>query len=94
MTVHGLTSIDHDRRIGKRSPTQSLEIERALYSSGEWYAAEFGATGDWGVAHPAWGTAFLSPEWVLTNLCPRWRVLEFATGRNADNQDAYVLQRA
>ena len=93
MTTHGLTSIDFYQRADERSPAQSLEIERALYSSGAWYAAEFGDQGDWGVAHPAWGTAFLSPEWVLTNLCPRWRVLEFAPGRNADNQDVYVLER-
>jgi len=30
---------------------------------------------------------------MLTQLCPRWRVLEFAPGRNQDNQDVYVLQR-
>jgi hypothetical protein len=31
---------------------------------------------------------------MLTHLCPRWRVLELAPGRNQENQDVYVLQRA
>jgi hypothetical protein len=77
-----------------RSPEQSAEIERALYSSGTWFAAEFGKEGDWGVVNPSWGSTFLSPEWVLVNLCPQWRVLEFAPGRNAANQDIYVVERS
>ena len=93
-TTHGLMSIEHLHSHGVRSLEQSLEIERALYSSGTWYAEEFGEQGDWGVVNPSWGTAFLSPEWVLMNLCPRWRVAEFAPGRNAANQDVYVLQRS
>ncbi len=93
-TTHGLTSIDVIcTQRGARSMEQSLEIERALYSSGAWFAAEFGEQGDWGVVNPNWGTAFLSPEWVLVNLCPGWRVLEYAPGRNQSNQDVYVLER-
>ncbi len=93
-TTHGLTSVDHYLKAGLRSSEQSHEIERALYRRGAWYAAEFGEKGDWGVTDPGWGTAFLSPEWLLTQLCPRWRVVEFAPGRNQDNQDVYVLQPA
>lgn len=93
MTTHGLSSVDYCLEAGLRTPAQSLEIEHALYSSGAWFAAEFGEQGDWGVVNPSWGTAFLSPEWVLANLCPRWRVLEYAPGRNQRNQDVYVLQR-
>jgi hypothetical protein len=72
---------------------QSLEIRDALYRDGCWYAPEFGDEGDWGVVNPEWGTAFLSPEWMLTELPPQWRVLEFAAGRNQENQDVYVLER-
>ena len=56
------------------------------------FTDEFGETGDWGVVNPAWGSAFVSPEWLLSKLCPTWRVLEFAPGRNQVNQDVYVLQ--
>lgn len=93
VTTHGLASIEHYLEAGSRWPAQALEIQRALYSSGSWFAAEFGEQGDWGVINPAWGTAFLSPEWMLANLCPRWRVLEFSPGRNQQNQDIYVLER-
>jgi SAM-dependent methyltransferase len=93
LTTHGLTSVGYYATLGLRTPEQSSEIADALYRRGWWYAPEFGAEGDWGVVNPAWGTAFLSPEWVLAELCPRWRVLEFAPGRNAWNQDVYVLQR-
>jgi SAM-dependent methyltransferase len=92
-TTHGPTSVAHYMRAGLRSPEQSGEIAEALFARGSWYAAEFGATGDWGVVDPSWGTAFLAPEWLLTQLCPRWRVLEYAPGRNQENQDLFVLQR-
>ncbi|HET6870740.1 MAG TPA: class I SAM-dependent methyltransferase [Solirubrobacteraceae bacterium] len=93
-TTHGLQSIAVHSAAGFRSPDKALEITHSLYASGAWYAPEFGAAGDWGVADPEWGTSFLSPEWVLTKLCPSWRVLEFAPGRNQGFQDVYVLQRA
>jgi SAM-dependent methyltransferase len=93
-TTHGLTSIAHYALSELRTPEQSLEIREALYRDGSWYAPEFGEQGDWGVVNPDWGTAFLSPEWMLTKLCPNWRILEYAPGRNQQNQDVYVLQRA
>lgn len=92
-TTHGLTSVAHYALGGMRSPEQSLEIRDTLYRDGAWYAPEFGEEGDWGVVNPDWGTAFLTPEWMLTKLCPAWCVLEFAPGRNQENQDVYVLQR-
>jgi SAM-dependent methyltransferase len=93
MTTHGLTSVGYYAGNGLRPPEQCAEIARALYRRGWWYAPEFGPAGDWGVVNPAWGTAFLSPEWVLSQVSPQWRILEFAAGRNAGNQDVYVLQR-
>jgi SAM-dependent methyltransferase len=92
-TTHGLTSVALYAQLCLRTPQQSDEILGALYRQGWWYAPEFGEQGDWGVVSPDWGTAFLSPEWILAQLCPRWHVLEFAPGRNQDNQDVYVLRR-
>jgi SAM-dependent methyltransferase len=93
LTTHGLTAIAYYARHQLRTPEQSQEIRDSLYREGCWYAPEFGEEGDWGVVNPDWGTAFLSPEWMLAKLCPQWRVLEFAPGRNQENQDVYVLQR-
>lgn len=93
ITTHGVTSVRSAGATGQRPAEQVNEIARALSRSGWWYAAEFGEAGDWGVVDPRWGTAFLTPEWLLSQLCPQWRVLEFASGRNAGNQDVYVLER-
>jgi SAM-dependent methyltransferase len=92
-TTHGPTSVAHDASAGRRAPQQLDEILEALYRRGWWYRAEFGEEGDWGMVNAAWGTTFLSPEWLLGELCPAWRVLEFAAGRNQSNQDVYVLER-
>jgi SAM-dependent methyltransferase len=94
MTTHGLTSVAFYAGNGLRTAEQCEEIADSLYRRGWWYAPEFGAHGDWGVVNPDWGTTFLTPEWVLAELCPAWRIAEFAAGRNAGNQDVYVLQRA
>ncbi len=93
-TTHGLTSIAHYATLALRTPEQSQTIRDALYRDGSWYAPEFGEEGDWGVVNPDWGTAFLSPEWMLAKLCPAWRIVEYASGRNQENHDVYVLQRA
>lgn len=92
-TAHGLTAIAFFATGGARSWQQCEEIEEALYRRGWWYRAEFGEQGDWGVVNEGWGTSFLSPEWLLQELTPRWRVVEFGAGRNAGNQDVYVLER-
>lgn len=93
LTTHGMQTVAHDLEQGIRPVRQAREIIDSLYCKGYWYAPEFGAAGDAGIVNTAWGTAFLSAEWLLTKLCPRWRVLEFAAGRNQGNQDVYVLQR-
>lgn len=93
LTTHGLTSIAYFAARGLRSERQCAEIRDDLYRKGWWYAQEFGSEGDWGVTNPRWGTAFLDPEWILSALCPRWSLLEFAAGRNASNQDVYVFRR-
>jgi SAM-dependent methyltransferase len=93
-TTHGPTSVAFYAAHGLRSPQQSDEIVGDLYRQGFWYAPEFGSKGDWGVVNPEWGTSFLSPEWVLENLCPHWQVVEFAAGRNQENQDVCVLRRS
>jgi SAM-dependent methyltransferase len=93
LTVHALQSIAHYGVEGERPPEQLEEISLALHRSGFWYAAEFGDEGDHGVAHPEWGTAFMSPEWLLRTVTPAWHVASYAVGRNAYNQDVVVLRR-
>jgi glycosyltransferase involved in cell wall biosynthesis/SAM-dependent methyltransferase len=92
-STHGLHSVRFYAEQGMRSTTQSAQIRRALYRSGYWYKPEFGEDGDWGVAHPEWGTAFFTPEWLARAALPRWILEDFGAGQNAFNQDMYVLRR-
>ena len=93
-TTHGWTALAFAAEMGRRPLAECAEIERALYRDGCWFVDPFGEGGDWGVVNPLWGSAFLTPEFVLEQLCPRWRVVEFVAGRNQSNQDVYVLARA
>lgn len=93
-TTHGFQSIAFYGGIGLRSADQLTEIKRALYDRGYWYAPEFGSKGDWGVVNSDWGTSFVSQEWLLDRLAPKWQVVEYATARNEGNQDVYVLRRS
>jgi SAM-dependent methyltransferase len=93
LTTHGLQSVAFYGRTGDRSRAQLERIREALYRSGFWFANEFGETGDWGVKHPEWGTAFVTPEWLASHACPHWTIENFAVGQNDNNQDVYVLRR-
>jgi hypothetical protein len=92
-TVHGEQSIAYYAATGERPPAQLERIRRALYRNGFWFAAEFGPQGDHGVVHSQWGTAFMSPEWLLRTTLGRWDVASYAVGRNSGNQDLVVLRR-
>ncbi|MBJ7353562.1 MAG: class I SAM-dependent methyltransferase [Thermoleophilaceae bacterium] len=92
-TTHGAQSVAFYGKLGLRSAQQLTDIKAALYDTGYWYAAEFGKDGDWGVVNDEWGTSFVSQEWVLDKLTPKWEVAEYATARNEDNQDVYVLRK-
>lgn len=94
LTTHGTTTVEHDAERRLRTPEQLAEIADALATRSTWYQCEFGEEGDWGVVDPEWGTAFLTPEWLLAHVLPAWQLVEFAPGRNAGNQDLYVLRRA
>ena len=65
LTTHGHTTLAHDEAARVRGSEQLAEIERSLYEHGVWFKNEFGPQGDHGVANADWGTAFLSPEWLL-----------------------------
>jgi hypothetical protein len=65
---------------------------RDLYARGFHFRQIFGEQGDWGVKSSGWGMAFLTPEWVLRNLCPDWEAVELRVGRVELNQDLLILR--
>jgi SAM-dependent methyltransferase len=91
-STHGLHSIAHASATRLREPSQLEEIGIALYRDGFWFADEFGSKGDHGLRDPDWGTAFMSPEWLLARTSGTWWVAVFHPGRVQDNQDLYVLE--
>ena len=93
-TTHGPQSCSYYGERLMRSTRSLVEIRSALYDRGFWFAPESGGIEEWGLDDPEWGMAFMAPEWVVEHLCPAWRVAEFAAGRNEENQDVYVLERA
>jgi SAM-dependent methyltransferase len=92
-TIHGPQSVAFYGEVGARPPRQLEQIRTELYRRGFWYAPEFGEAGDHGVKHAEWGTAFLTPEWLLRHVTGKWDVVHYAVGRNAGNQDVVVLRR-
>lgn len=92
LSTHGPHSIAHASAHRLRQPAQLEEIQRALYRDGFWFVNEFGSEGDFGLRDAEWGTAFLSPEWMLRRAGSAWRIGAFHPGRLQDNQDLYVLE--
>ena len=64
-STHGPHSVSYYAQTAERSPAQLAPDPRARSTAaGYWFAPEFGESGDWGVKHLEWGTAFFTPEWV------------------------------
>ena len=94
LTTHGPHSLAYASAHGYRQRNQLEEISAGLYRDGFWFTDEFGAGGDHGLENLDWGTAFLTPEWLLARTSGEWRVCAFHPGRVEDNQDLYVLEPA
>jgi SAM-dependent methyltransferase len=93
LTAQGCQTVAYQAASGARPAFQVVDILRSLYRGGFMFAHEFGEAGDHGLQSADWGTAFLSPEWLLTHLTPAWGVLGFWPGRAEGSQDLYVLER-
>ena len=94
LTTHGPHSMAYASRRGLRERAQLDEIGLTLYRRGFWFTNEFGRGGDYGLEDPDWGTAVLTPEWLLARTSGEWRVCAYHPGRVEDHQDLYVLEPA
>jgi SAM-dependent methyltransferase len=92
-TAHGFGSVGEFTRRGAMDAADAEACVRALQTRGHWFKPVFGAGGDWGVADPEWGQAFMTPGWLLQHALPRWRALVYEPARLDHNQDVYVLER-
>jgi SAM-dependent methyltransferase len=94
LSTHGWHSVAHYAGNGLRTPEQLRDISRALRRDGFWYRAEFGEQGDFGIRNPAWGTAFMTADWLQSKTGSAWRIGAFASGGVEANQDLFVLIHA
>jgi SAM-dependent methyltransferase len=93
LTTHGWESVAWNAR-RETDVTRVFPIAQALYREGfMFYAAFDEATGDWGVRSTGWGMAFLTPEWLVSHVTPKWTPRLLWPGANAMNQDVWILER-
>jgi SAM-dependent methyltransferase len=93
LTTHGFAAVSHFLRNGGLARNDALACARALIARGHWFQDAFGPDGDWGVADPEWGMAYMTPEWLLSRVLPDWTALLYEPGRLGANQDVFVLER-
>jgi SAM-dependent methyltransferase len=80
-------------RAFKASPAFARAAWAGLSTTGFWWADSFGPQGDWGVTHPDWGSAYFTPEWLLSRILGDWSLRLYQPGRLLGVQDVYVLER-
>jgi SAM-dependent methyltransferase len=92
-TVHGLQALQmHAGDWGGWDRRRVAEAATALWSDGFAFVGAYGKEGHHRLASADWGEAFMTPEWVLSELCPDWAVLHFEAGWVEGNLDLYVAQ--
>jgi SAM-dependent methyltransferase len=77
----------------KASPEFARAAWAGLSTDGFFWADSFGRSGDWGVAHPSWGAAYFTPEWLLSRILSDWSLRLYQPARLLGVQDVYVLER-
>lgn len=64
-----------------------------LYRSGFSFVDSFGDDGDWGVVDREWGVSYMSPEWLLREITPKWSAALYRPAAIDYHQDLWVLRR-
>jgi SAM-dependent methyltransferase len=94
LTTIGNRSVEvHASDWGNWPRRRIAELATALYTDGFYFAGGYGKDLSHSTASEDWGQAFLTPEWLAHNLCPRWAVKQFEVGRVEAHSDLYVLER-
>lgn len=94
ITTHGLTAISYSIEHGVLSEYDARMFREELSDRGFAFHATFTTHTDWGIQSDEWGDAYLTPEWLLTRVCPEWHMVEYGPGRDEGNQDVYVMRRS
>jgi len=92
-TIQGLGSVAHYLRTGAVDDEYAARAARSLLGGGHHYIDIFGPTGDWGVASPDWGIAYMTLEWLAERTLSAWTLELHEATRVDTNQDLVVLRR-
>ncbi|HKP89106.1 MAG TPA: class I SAM-dependent methyltransferase [Thermoleophilaceae bacterium] len=94
LTTIGCHSVQvHASDWGNWPRRRIAEAATNLYTDGFHFVGGYGKDLAHSTASPDWGQAFLTPEWLAHNLCPRWAIKQFEVGRVEAHSDLYVLER-
>ena len=94
LTVQGFASVAHYLRAAAISPEAAASAVEDLLATGRHDLDAFGPGGDWGVASPEWGMAYMTLEWLAARATPAWALALYEPARLDSNQDLVVLERA
>lgn len=93
ITTHGPGAIAARAAHPDHGPTGQAGLIRDLYRHGFAFVPTYGTEGDHGVIDDGWGTAFMTPEWLLTQTTPKWSARLYRPAAVAGDQDLWVLRR-
>jgi len=93
LSAHGLAALARHVSRHALAPDDGARCAEALQRSGFWFAPTFGEAGDAGVRDAEWGSAYLTPEWLVARMLPRWSLLLYEPGRLEGTQDVYLFER-
>jgi SAM-dependent methyltransferase len=93
-TTHGPNTLRHYAQANLKVEEHIRAIHSTLFRDGYVFEDVFGPSGDWGIPAVDWGNCYMMPSWVSLNLVGRgWSMRDYNVGRNAMNQDLYLLIR-
>lgn len=93
LTVHGANTVATYARQALMEPQTLVGAIGTVLRDGVAFIDVFGEDGDWGVKDPAWGTCFMTADWLVERATPAWAVRLMRAGRLEADQDVFVLER-
>jgi len=94
ITTNGLTALSNSVGNGVLDEYNARRFRQELADRGFAFDTTFASHAAPQQLSTEAGDAYLTAEWLLTNACPAWHIVEFGAGRNEGNQDVYVMRRS
>ncbi|WCB96577.1 hypothetical protein DSM104299_05341 [Baekduia alba] len=93
ITTHGLDAVAWLTRGGHMTPESAGDVTEHLVSDSHQYLDVFGEEGDWGVKAEGWGNTFMTLDWLVPRITPKWSVRLVKQAALGEVQDIIILER-